>query len=103
MLCLTGVSPNHVTVCLISTVTVSSRVRNEPGDQELCLQGGSGSVSALVFEESPWGPPHPHPAIMRWSFCIAPLNPSDEQTDHFWGNDFPPCVGQGCWDSVISQ
>ena len=73
------VFPNHVTICLISTVTASSRVRNEPGDQELCLQGGSGTVSALVFEEEPWGPPHPHPAIMRWYLCIAPPNPSDEQ------------------------
>ena len=56
--------PHRVSISLLTTlcstyrmkispgeVTVSSRVRNEPGDQELCLQGGSGSVCALVFEE----------------------------------------------------
>lgn len=40
---------------LLSAVTASSRLRNEPNDQDLHPQRRRGTVSALVLEEPAWG------------------------------------------------
>ena len=91
----------------ISPREVTSRVRNEPGDPELGLQR-SGSVLPPDF----WGdslgsstPPSFPLATFDGSPSICPPSPSwmNEDRPIFRETTFPPYVGQGCWDCVISQ